>query len=405
MQLITGLPRLKDEDATTFRLKQISAVLYFFGGLYNALHTAIQGAIGEWKALIFGVVYVAFVFSFYFYLRLTGRNWVFVLWAQIFGVFLIVFIISLSLGGFFASGLFPLWPFMGPIGLIVFRQGRHVAPMIILFVVLIASILFIDDTFSSAPPPRTYSQIMTLFNVTAVNLMVFGVITVYGRRLRSERQKSEELLLNVLPREIAEHLKERGEVIADSFDDASVLFADIVDFTKLAKNMDSVTLVALLNTIFSKFDELTESHGLEKIKTIGDCYMVAAGVPVPNPNHASVICALAIDMQTYLRDTVFPGNIRLVARFGINSGPLVAGVIGRRKFIYDLWGNTVNVASRAESGGIVGEIQVTEHTKALVEDLFHFEERGEVAIKGIGSARMHLLRGRRATMDQISSST
>jgi adenylate cyclase len=403
--LIVASPRLAGEDAESFRLKQISAGLYFYGGLFVTLNMAIHSAIGEWTALFTSAAYVAFVFSLYIYLRITGRNWILVLWAQIFGVFLDVSAVSLLLGGFFTSGLVPLWAIMGPIGLIVFQQGRQIAPMIIAFVILIVVILFFGDTFRPDPPLLAYTQIMTLLNVTAISLMVFGVMIVYGRLLRRERRKSEDLLLNILPREIAETLKERGGVVADSFDNASVLFADIAEFTKLAKHMDSVTVVSLLNTIFSEFDELTETHGLEKIKTIGDCYMVAAGVPIARPDHASAICALALDMQAYLRDTVFPGNIRFDARFGINSGPLVAGVIGRRKYIYDLWGNTVNIASRAESSGLVGEIQVTEQTRTLVKDLFIFEERGEIALKGIGHARMHLLKGRRAIVDPISSST
>jgi guanylate cyclase len=201
--------------------------------------------------------------------------------------------------------------------------------------------------------------------------------------LRREQERSEGLLLNILPREVAAALKEGGRLIAEHFEAASILFADLVNFTPLSADLPPGELVGLLNEIFSHFDALVEKHGLEKIKTIGDCYMVAAGVPRPRPDHARAIVRLALDMQAYVRDTPAGGR-PLAFRVGINSGPVVAGVIGRKKFIYDLWGDTVNTASRMESHGSAGTVQISRATFLLVKDEFVCVPRGTVAVKGKG---------------------
>ncbi len=195
--------------------------------------------------------------------------------------------------------------------------------------------------------------------------------------------KSEALLRNVLPEEIAASLKDHNQVIADLFEGASVLFADVVNFTPLSAGMKPAQVVELLNEVFSGFDVLVEKYQLEKIKTIGDCYMVAAGVPRPRRDHAQVLTQLALDMQDYVAQHQFQGKT-LNFRIGLNSGPLVAGVIGRKKFIYDLWGDTVNTASRMESHGKANCIQITCATYELVRDRFICEPRGTVDVKGKG---------------------
>lgn len=213
------------------------------------------------------------------------------------------------------------------------------------------------------------------------------------KALAEEQKKSERLLLNILPGPIAHELKREERTIADSFTEVSVMFADIVGFTELAAQTDPIELVEILNVIFSEFDQLTEAHGLEKIKTIGDAYMVVGGLPAPKPNHAEAIAAMALDMQAaiaeYSRDT----GQNLSIRIGINTGPVIAGIIGTKKFIYDLWGDTVNIASRMESHGIPGSIQVTEATYLRLKSQFVFEERGQVKVKGRGMMNCYLLQG------------
>ena len=217
--------------------------------------------------------------------------------------------------------------------------------------------------------------------------------------LKKEQKKTDSLLLNILPEAIANRLKQEPGVIADKFEKATILFADLVNFTQISTTMSATKLVYLLNEIFSTFDQLTEKHGLEKIKTIGDAYMVAGGIPIERPDHAEAIAEMALDMLVAIQEL----NVKLDAKFdlriGINSGPVVAGVIGTKKFIYDLWGNAVNTASRMESHGIPGRIQVSHYTYALLWDKYEFEDRGEIEIKGKGEMRTYFLNGRKTASE------
>ncbi|HSB45851.1 MAG TPA: adenylate/guanylate cyclase domain-containing protein [Nitrospira sp.] len=210
---------------------------------------------------------------------------------------------------------------------------------------------------------------------------------VFAQRIRlaQEQEKSERLLRNILPRETAAALKEQEGVIADQYDSASILFADVADFTSMSARMSPHEVVELLNGLFSHFDDLAERHDLEKIKTIGDCYMLAAGVPRTCHNHAHVLTHVGLAMLRYVKGRRF-GNVGQISlRIGINSGPVVAGVIGRRKFRYDLWGDTVNVASRMECHGTSGRVQITTSTYELIKDQFVCEPRGSILVKGKGA--------------------
>ncbi|MEG3894670.1 adenylate/guanylate cyclase domain-containing protein [Microcoleus sp. SVA1_B6] len=217
--------------------------------------------------------------------------------------------------------------------------------------------------------------------------------------LRKEQKKTESLLLNILPEPIADRLKYQPGVIADKFEKATILFADLVNFTQISTTMPATKLVYLLNEIFSAFDQLSDKHGLEKIKTIGDAYMVAGGIPIERPDHAEAITEMALDMLAAIDEL----NVKLDAKFdlriGINSGPVVAGVIGTKKFIYDLWGNAVNTASRMESHGIPGRIQISHYTYDLLQDKYEFEDRGEIEIKGKGKMRTYFLNGRKTASE------
>ncbi len=214
------------------------------------------------------------------------------------------------------------------------------------------------------------------------------------RELEDEHARSEGLLLNVLPPSIAARLKAGSENIADHFDGCTILFADLVGFTELSRTVTPSELVETLNRIFSAFDELTDKYGLEKIKTIGDAYMVAAGLPEPRADHARAVADFALEMLAALAKHDASGRLRM--RVGINSGPVVAGVIGRKKFIYDLWGDSVNTASRMESHGLPGEIQVSHSTRELLRDTHALEARGVVEVKGKGAMEVFLLKGRLA---------
>jgi class 3 adenylate cyclase len=212
----------------------------------------------------------------------------------------------------------------------------------------------------------------------------------YLREIQLEREKSERLLLNVLPASVAERLK-RGEDVADYFEEVSILFADIEGFTCLSAGKAPDALVRLLNAIFSMFDELAEKHCLEKIKSIGDAYMVASGLPTPRADHLEALADMALDMLAAMKTLRQREAHQLKLRIGINTGPVVAGIIGIKKFSYDLWGDTINVASRMESAGIAGKIQVTEDVYRRLKQKYSFQKRGLVDIKGKGQMLVYFL--------------
>ena len=214
--------------------------------------------------------------------------------------------------------------------------------------------------------------------------------------LEAERARSERLLLNVLPRRIADRLKMRpNEIIADRFKTATVLFSDIVGFTQLSTKLEPEELVRRLDAIFTRFDEIAGQLGLEKIKTIGDAYMVCGGVPVARADHAEAVCEMALRMRDSLGELAASFDGKLEVRIGVHTGPVIAGVIGKKKFIYDVWGDTVNIASRMESHGIPLMIQVSDGTFELTKELFEYETRGVIDIKGKGAMKTHLLLGRK----------
>lgn len=215
------------------------------------------------------------------------------------------------------------------------------------------------------------------------------------KQIQDEQAKSEGLLLNILPKPIADRLKLGENTIVDSLPEVTVLFADLVGFTELAARISSEEMVRLLDDIFSTFDRLAQEQGLEKIKTIGDAYMVVGGLPTPRADHATAIAELALNMQAAVRDFFSGYKTPIRIRIGINSGPVVAGIIGRHKFAYDLWGDTVNIASRMESHGQPGRIQVSEATYARLRDKYEFADRGRIEIKGKGVMATYFLEGRK----------
>lgn len=220
--------------------------------------------------------------------------------------------------------------------------------------------------------------------------------------LEIEREKSEHLLLNILPVAIAERLKQGEQTIAERYTSVTVLFADLVDFIHLANRTDPDELVALLNDLFSRFDRIADVHGLEKIKTIGDSYLVVGGLPDVRANHAEAVAEMALEMLIALQDLNRERGTSLKLRIGINSGPVVAGVIGRKKFTYDLWGSTVNLAQRMQSSGLPNRIHLTAATGELLRGKFLFTERGTVDCKGVGLVRSSLLEGKLSVLDQLA---
>ena len=248
--------------------------------------------------------------------------------------------------------------------------------------------------------------LIRVHNMLEVRLLHMESKRLYDRVV-AEQKVSERLLLNVLPKSIAERLKGRREaisesfteVIADSFAEATVLFADIVEFTKFSEGVSAATVVDVLNDIFTRFDVIADKYGLEKIKTIGDAYMVAAGLPVPVADHTTRVAHMALDMLEAIDQFNEHSGYKLRIRIGIDTGAVAAGVIGKRKFLYDLWGDVVNTASRMESHGVPGRIQVTDAARQRLSERFLFEERGTIDVKGKGEMHTWFLNGRNGTAD------
>jgi class 3 adenylate cyclase len=217
------------------------------------------------------------------------------------------------------------------------------------------------------------------------------IIAAQQQVIAQERRRADELLFSILPEPIAQRLKRSKEVIANRFEDVTVLFADVVGFTPLSMELGPEKLVELLNALFTRFDLLAEQYGVEKIKTIGDAYMAVAGLPTPRPDHAEAVARMALEMRDVVREISTQRGYAIQIRIGMASGPVVAGVIGARKFAYDLWGDTVNTAARMESHGVPGEIQVAETTFHRLRDKHSFQERGVLDIKGKGAMRTWML--------------
>lgn len=290
--------------------------------------------------------------------------------------------IAIIQGGLIPSGVNNAWGLVSVLGAIVAIGIRAAlfwfGAWIFALVATAVAPNWIEPIYED--PVRTQSAVFSLLGLT---VLIFAVMIYFVRQRDRFQKQSDDLLYNILPDEIAVQLKRERGMIADFYPSVSVLFADVVDFTPMSSSLPPEELVGLLDEVFKDLDELVARAGLEKIKTIGDEYMVAAGVPVERVDHAEAICDLALEIHDRISGKQYRGH-RLSFRIGINSGPVVAGIIGQDKFTYDLWGDTVNTASRMESHGIGGSTQISPSTHALIEDLFVCDPRGSIDVKGKG---------------------
>jgi guanylate cyclase len=332
-----------------------------------------------------------------------NRNFDLLLNTQLLDIMLTTTAGQMLVGGFLPSGGVGLWGILAPLGALVFldvrRAVRWFAAFVVIFVItgLAGEMLFPD-----ADLPSWFTSTMLALNIIGAGSVAFALLASFAQQrnaaltaLRAEQEKSETLLMNILPSAIAERLKATTQMIADHFDATTILFADVVDFTPLSERLPPAEVVGMLDQLFSRFDELVERHELEKVKTVGDCYMAAAGVPNPRPDHARMAALLALDMRDAVATSAVAAWPGLEVRIGINSGPVVGGVIGRKRFLYDLWGDAVNTASRMESHGTPGEIQMTRATYELLKGEFVCTLRGTIPIKGKGQMETWYLVGPR----------
>jgi class 3 adenylate cyclase len=325
------------------------------------------------------------------------------------------FVAQWSMGNFITASGVSLWALLAPIGAVLFIGPRQALAWFFAYIFFTALSgafdYYLADSLTSTPlkVPTQTTVFFFALNFAGVSSIVFLLLRysatekqkaqarleVAHQQLQVEQERSERLLLNILPGSIAERLKNSNQTIADGFADISVMFVDIVNFTKIAEGLSPQQVFSMLNKIFSSFDELAEKFGLEKIKTIGDAYMVAGGLNDDCIDYTEALVDMALEMRDLLQRDFQVNHMHLEVRIGIGTGPVVAGVVGKKKFIYDLWGDTVNIASRITSEGVPGMVQVDEATFRRLEQHFEFHEPQTIYLKGKGNMVVHRAIGRK----------
>ena len=358
---------------------------------------------------------------FVFQLLLVGNLVAFLRWRRFelfrltqLSLFLFMpFVAQWSMGNFISASGVSLWALLAPIGAVLIVGPREALAWFIAYLVLTALSGFFDFYLADAALPYQVPTRISVFffalNFAAVSSIVFLLLRFATTEkhkiqahleeahqlLQEEQARSERLLLNILPGPIAERLKSSNQTIADGFSDVSVMFVDIVNFTRIAEGLKPQEVFTMLNRIFSSFDELAERYGLEKIKTIGDAYMVAGGLNDACHDYTAALVDMALDMRDLLQRDFHVNSRHLEVRIGIGSGPVVAGVVGKKKFIYDLWGDTVNIASRITGEGPPGMVQIDERSYLRLRDRFDFLSPETVHLKGKGNMTVYRVVGRK----------
>ena len=414
-------------DSEELRVRK--AVLVLSSSLMTSLAFVWVGtyaALGLWVSAAIPLAYqLASAASIYTFAR--TRRYLLFRRSQLWMSLLLPFALQWSLGGFKASSAVSLWAFTSPLGALLFVGARQAVPWFLAFAALVGVSAGIDPALASGAPhiPNTVVVVFFGLNVLGVSTTAYVLLQYFVRARERAMAESERLLLNVLPEPVAARLKREQAIIADAHPAVTVLFADIVGFTPLSERLSPEDVVVLLDQVFARWDALAARYGVEKIKTIGDAYMVAGGIPVPRDDHAEAIAEmalamlpaadaymvvgglptpradhlasvleLAIAMCDAISDVRTPHGEPLQLRIGIDAGPVVAGVIGRHKFSYDVWGDTVNTASRMESHAAPGTIQVSEDLYQRLRDHYDLRLRGTIDVKGKGPMTTYVLVGR-----------
>lgn len=336
------------------------------------------------------------------------------------GLFLFVpFVAQWAIGNFITASGILLWGLLAPVGAILCIGARESLAWFFAYAFLIVLTGVFDfyladaSTYRDATVSVETSVVFFALNFLAISTIVFMLLRFAIEQkqrtasqlaeahalLESEQERSERLLLNILPGPVAERLKQNEKNIADGFADVSVMFADIVNFTQVAAGMTPAQVFSMLNRVFSRFDEQAGARGLEKIKTIGDAYMVAGGLNENTSDYTAALADLALEMRDWLRNQTTGTGVLLDLRIGIGTGPVVAGVVGKKKFIYDLWGDTVNLASRITTEGVPGMVQVDTTTYLRLRNRFDFHPPQTLYLKGKGDTVVYRLIGRKDDMD------
>ncbi len=409
--LVTAASRPGDDED-----EQLRKALLLGGSLAICPVAAVWGGLylfyGETSAALITLGYGLVNLVGLLLLIYTGRRRPFAV-LQLLCTLLLPLALTLVLGGVAASSAVIIGAFMAPIGAMLYFDRQSALWWFAAFVAVLTLAAVLGPLVPQGNNlPSWLVAALFLLNVSIVALLAFFETQVFIRQrdralylLGVEQAKTERLLTNTLPASIAAILKEEETTIADRYESVSVLFADLVGYTELSAHLPPVELVEMLNAIYSEFDMIIDRHGLEKIRTMGDGYMVASGVPEPRTDHAQALASAALEMMRYFALWEAGHANSMSLRIGINSGPVVAGVIGRRKFSYDVWGDTVNVASRMESQGAADRIQISEPTHALLVDQFAMSYRGIIEVKGKGLMETWFLDGPLAEFSRTAETT
>jgi len=397
--LIAQLSRIGADpaDSTDLRLRKtlltaVALMVLPASILWGLVYWAAAEPVAALLAWLFAVGSVASLVVF----RIT-RSYELLRWVQLMLILWAPFLVGVAIGGLVPSSGVVLWSFLAPLGAIAFDDSRRAWRWFAAFLLMVVLSTPLAQLVrpDAARFPETLAVVFMVLNIGVVSLIAFVLLTAFATQRANAQRRADTLLLNILPAEIAELLKAEPRVIADQVDDVSVLFVDVVDFTSMAARLSADEVVGLLDRLFTDFDSIVDHHGLEKIKTIGDAYMVAAGVPRKRADHAVVLADAALEIRTVASSHRRDDGAPVALRIGMASGTVVAGVIGRRKFLYDLWGDVVNTASRMESHGVPGRIQIDAATYELLMADFACEPRGTIDVKGKGAIATWFLNGRR----------
>ena len=389
MQLYNRIERrvaFADDSETKRSQKTISIFLMLAGGIMTLLNVLTYLFLGSISTAFAYLLLVIFVPLCALVILAYPRWWVRVAFAAIVGSIFFNMAALISAGGYQAGLETAVWMMVGPIAASFFFSPRWTALSLAVFILAAIIAAFLEPFAQANAPAIATAERMRIATTNLVIMAVFiCTASLYLiRQVEFYRQRTEELIQNMLPRPIAARLKVSQETIADAYEEVTVLFADMVGSTPLFAGLKPAEAVDWLNEVFLMFDDLVEKYGLEKIRTIGDNYMVAAGVPMPRADHAQAIIQFALEMLQGLENIPARGGKKMAFRVGINSGPLVAGVIGRAKYQYDLWGDTVNIAARMESSGEPGRVHISQATYELIHKDFECISRGIIPIKGKG---------------------
>lgn len=380
-----------DSKEESFR-KSTFTLIAFLKCIGCIVWSGMFAALGMPTAAMFPLTFgIIICFSILLFIK-TKKYSYFVNIALLF-MLLIPTFLQWSLGGFASSGMVMIWSFLSPLGALVFLGSRAAKIWFAGFTaMLLISVALENFLLTIQSRPFWMIAMFLIMNIGVVSTIVFATVAYFVNQTKREHKKAEDLLLNILPNSIIVRMKNGEKMIADEVDSVTVLFADIVGFTQLSAKLSAHKLIDLLNMVFSEFDRLAEYYGLEKIKTIGDAYMVAGGlINQSHTNHCYRIVQMAMDMQTIVSRSDVTHLRTLDIRIGIHTGSVIAGVIGIKKFNYDVWGDTVNTASRMESHGEAGKIHVTESVYHQLKNQFIFQERGLIDVKGKGEMSTYFL--------------